>query len=63
MEALKGMEQTICTDKPLLAVCIYHKYEDMWTIPMYLKKLVPEYRLFVRHYSNTKYETVLYAVI
>ena len=63
LEALKGMEQTICTDKPLLAVCIYHKYEDMWTIPMYLKKLVPEYRLFVRHYSNTKYETVLYAVI
>ncbi len=63
LEALKGMSRTICACKPKLAICIYHKPEDMWEIPMYLKKLVPEYRLFVRHYSNSDLETVLYVVV
>lgn len=63
LEALKGMSRTICACKPKLAICMYHKPEDMWEIPMYLKKLVPEYRLFVRHYSNSDLETVLYAVV
>lgn len=63
LEALKGAKKTIQRDKPKLAICIYHKPEDMWEIPLYIKKLVPEYRLYIRHYSNYGNETVLYAVI
>lgn len=63
MEALKGAEKVIRVYKPKLAVCIYHRYEDLYEIPMYIKSLVPEYRLFVRHYSDSPSETVLYAVV
>lgn len=63
LESLKGAEKTIRRDKPKLAICIYHKPEDMWTIPLYIKELVPEYKLYIRHHSNGEAETVLYAIM
>lgn len=63
MESLRGARETIRRDRPKLAICIYHKPEDMTEIPLYIKELVPEYRLYVRHYSNGAGETVLYAVM
>lgn len=62
LEALQGAEHIIKRDKPKLAICLYHKPEDIWEIPYYIKSLVPEYKLYVRHYSNCAGETVLYAV-
>ena len=63
LESLKGAKKTIQRDKPKLAICIYHKPEDMTEIPLYIKELVPEYKLYIRHYSNYQWETVLYAVM
>lgn len=62
LEALKGAALHIVTDRPKLAVCVYHKPEDIFKIPMYIKSLIPDYRLFMRHYSNVEVETVLYAI-
>ena len=62
LEALKGAKQTIQRDKPKLAICIYHKPEDIIEIPCYIKELVPRYRLYLRHYGNGDTETVLYAL-
>jgi len=62
LEALKGAQNRIKKDKPKLAICVYHKPEDIIDIPLYIKKLVPDYKLFMRHYSETDFETVLYAV-
>ena len=62
LESLKGCKKTIEKDKPKLAICIYHKPEDMVQIPIYIKELVPEYRLYIRHHSNCSWETVLYAM-
>ena len=63
LESLKGAQNTIRQDKPKLAICIYHKPEDMWEIPLYIKELVPEYKLYVRHHSSGSGETVLYAIM
>lgn len=62
LEALRGAEDIIKRYRPKLAICIYHKPEDIWEIPYYIKMLVPEYKLYIRHYSNSEKETVLYAV-
>lgn len=62
IEALKGARHIIKKQKPKLAICVYHKKEDITEIPMYIKRLVPEYKLYLRHYSNDAGETVLYAV-
>lgn len=63
LEALKGCQEIICRYRPRLAISIYHKKEDLAEIPLFIKNLVPEYRLYVRHYSNDTGETVLYAVL
>ncbi len=63
LEALKGAEKTILNNKPQLAICMYHKEEDLFEIPMFLKSLLPEYKLYLRHYSNTLYSLVLHAVL
>ena len=63
LESLKGAKKIIQRDKPKLANCIYHKMEDMTEIPLYVKELVSEYRLYVHHHSNSDGETALYAIM
>lgn len=60
--ALKGAEKIIKTNKPKLAICIYHSDEDMLEIIKYIHQLVPEYKLYVRQHTNDLFDTVLYAV-
>lgn len=63
LKALKGAEQLITKNHPKLAICIYHSCEDMVDIISYLHRLVPEYKIYVRHHSLLAGETVMYAVI
>lgn len=63
LKALEGMKKTIMEHKPKLAICIYHKYEDLWEIPLYIKQLVPEYKLYIRNYTTYLDEIVLYATL
>ncbi|GHU50053.1 hypothetical protein AGMMS49975_00320 [Clostridia bacterium] len=63
MEVLLGMEMTIKTYKPKLAVCIYHKHEDLTEISSYLIGLVPEYKFHIRHYNSNETEEVLFCTI
>lgn len=63
LAALRGAEQTIRKHRPKLAICVYHKAEDLWTIPQYILSLNPEYKLYLRKYvSPFSCELVLYAV-
>ena len=63
LRALKGAEQIIKRDKPNLAICVYHKPEDLFEIPLYIKNIVPEYKLYMRHHEWSLIETVLYAIL
>ena len=63
MQMLQGAENIIKTQKPLLALSIYHKITDYYEMPLYIKSLVPEYRMKIRHHSTDFTETVLYCYI
>lgn len=63
LKALEGTKNTIKKNKPRLAICIYHKPEDILELPLYILNLVPEYKFYIRHYCSCMWETVLYAVI
>ena len=62
-KALRGAEKTIRRDKPRLAISIYHKPEDYFEIPFLIKEMVPEYKLYIRHHTFNKNNTVVYAVL
>lgn len=63
LKALMGAKNIIQKFHPKLAICAYHKKEDIVEIPKYILSLVPEYKLYLRHYSNYfATETVLYAI-
>ena len=50
--AIQGGENIILRDKPSLIVSCYHKSEDLFTLPILLKKLVPEYSVYMRHHPH-----------
>lgn len=60
--ALRGAKNTIMKQKPRLAVSIYHKPEDIYVLPEMILSYNPHYRLYLRHYSFSYYDTVLYAI-
>lgn len=63
LEALKGAEKTIKKWKPKLAICVYHKPEDIITISKLILDFNPAYKLYLRHYSYLDFgESVLYAI-
>ena len=62
MAALRGAEDCIKKNKPIIAVCVYHKQEDILEIPKYCRSLDAKYKVYLRHYSDTQTETVCYLI-
>lgn len=61
-KALAGARNTIVKNKPKLAICVYHKAEDIWELPGLILEMRPDYKLYFRHYSDNSTETILYAL-
>ena len=61
-EALMGAKKIIQKYKPKLAVCVYHKPEDIVRLPLLINEILPEYKIFLRHYTEFHIETVCYAI-
>lgn len=61
-KALQGAAKTITDYKPKLAICVYHKPEDMWELPGLILDMRPDYKLYFRHYSSRSIETIMYAL-
>lgn len=60
-EALLGGWNSIKKFRPVLAICAYHKQDDLLTLADYIIGL-ENYRLYLRHYMNATSETILYGV-
>jgi FkbM family methyltransferase len=61
-DALLGARQTLGERMPFLAVCLYHRPEDIWALPLLIRSMNPEYDLYLRRYSDERWEIVCYAV-
>jgi len=63
LKALLGAKEIICKYKPKLQICIYHKPEHLYQIPIVLKEWVKDYQLYIGHHEFGFSETVLYAKV
>lgn len=68
LSMLHVLGSKIKRDHPVLAICLYHKKEDLIEIPQYIRQLYKGYRFILRKYAycwgnvNRNEELVLYAV-
>lgn len=62
LDALEGARRSIQTHRPILSICVYHKQNDLWRIPLFIHALVEDYRLFLRPHEVDGKELVCYAV-
>ena len=62
IDALSGAEQIIREHTPVLAVCLYHRPEDLWRVPLTIQSISNVYRYFIRRYCDEGWEIVCYAV-
>ena len=59
---LRGAGRIIKTQHPALAISVYHKRADIWKLPELILDIYNDYRFYMRHYSATNGDTVLYAI-
>jgi len=62
-EALEGARSIITRYRPKLAICVYHKYQDVIRVPKLIDSMVPGgYRFYLRHHAPYGAELILYAI-
>ncbi|MDR0498179.1 MAG: FkbM family methyltransferase, partial [Holophagales bacterium] len=61
-EALLGAANIIRCVKPKLAICAYHKPEDIYVLPRTIMKIRDDYKFAIRCHAEGPYDRVLYAV-
>jgi len=62
LQALEGAHDVIWRDRPVLAICGYHKPDHLWRVLASLKSLAPDSALFLRSHCADGLDTVCYAV-
>lgn len=61
-KSIIGARKTIKKYRPKLAISVYLKRNDIWEISMLLLTYHSDYRFYLRTYSFTGNDTVLYAI-
>ena len=62
LDALEGARRSIQRHRPILSICVYHKQNDLWRIPLFIHGIVEDYRLFLRSHDVDGWQLVCYAV-
>ncbi len=61
--AILGGLNTIKKYKPKLNIALYHRGEDIFTLPLLIHKIQPSYKLFIRHHPYIPaWDTNLYCI-
>jgi FkbM family methyltransferase len=61
MDMINGASCIISTRKPKIAVCAYHLPNDIYTLPIRIREINPDYKFSLRCHSKNYEEIVLYA--
>lgn len=62
LKALEGARNSIKKYHPILAICAYHRKDDLYSLVQYIQSLSNDYKFYLRPYSRYCQEIVLYAV-
>jgi FkbM family methyltransferase len=60
-KALQGMSRAIKLNNPRMAISVYHKPDDLFTLPNLIMGLGNYSRFTLRNYAHQSFETIFYA--
>lgn len=61
-DVVEGARKIITETTPTLAVCVYHRQDHPWRIPLLISAMNPKYRYTLRSYCLDGFDLVLYCV-
>lgn len=68
LSVVRGLKKCIQNNRPVLAICAYHKPEDIVQLPKIVNNIVKDYKIYFRKYAPSynshlrSGELVMYAV-
>lgn len=61
--ALKGGSAYIADQRPVMNIACYHRSEDIWTLPLAVHAMRPDYKIYMRHLPSVPgWDTQFYFV-
>jgi FkbM family methyltransferase len=61
-QALEGAKKMIARHSPLLALSVYHRFDDLWRIPNFCLDLDPTYRLVLWPRMHEGWEMLMFGI-
>jgi FkbM family methyltransferase len=61
-DAVAGAARLLREARPTLALCAYHRADDMWQLPLLIDRFAPGYRFHLRRHAEGGWDLVCYAV-
>jgi FkbM family methyltransferase len=62
LAALNGAQQTLLSNRPIVAATVYHNADGIWRTPLWLMQTLPDYRFLFRVDSWCGTGAVVYAI-
>jgi FkbM family methyltransferase len=62
LRALEGMRGVVARQRPVLAVCAYHRQDHLWRVPLALASMCRDAQLHLRAHGAEGWDLVCYAV-
>lgn len=61
--AINGGAKVISASKPVMNIACYHRSEDIWTLPLAVNNIRPDYKIYMRHLPSVPgWDTQFYFV-
>jgi FkbM family methyltransferase len=62
LDSLLGGETAIRRAQPSMAICVYHRPDHLWSIPLLLRRMLPNHTLHLRPHGYEGWDLVCYAI-
>ena len=62
LETLQGSVELLQRSRSSLAVCVYHRHDHLWSIPLFVLTNLPGFSIFLRRHREYLDDFVMYAI-
>lgn len=60
VNALEGAKRTIRNCRPRMMISVYHETKHLWEVPLLIKEIMPQYKIYMGHQPHVSFEPEVY---